>query len=131
MAPAPAATGGAQARRRGGGAVGRGRGGHPPHQRNTRPGAPSARAATRREEGVEKEEEGEEGGRCRSEGRSCRGAVAPPWPRRERWGGRESGTGKEETERGRERRVGVFLPGAGTPWPTLAQLPCIGYADTF
>ena len=108
MALAPAATGGTQARRRGGGAVGRGWGGHPPHRRNTRRGAPSARAATRREEGVEKEEE--EGSRRRVEGRRYRGAVAPPWPRRESWGGRESATGKEETERGRERRGGnIFI----------------------
>jgi len=84
----------------------------------------------------EEEEEEEEGSCRRVEGRHCRGAVAPPWPRRESWGGRESATGKEETERGRERereRGGeeLFLPSAGTPWPTLAQLPCIGYADTF
>ena len=78
---------------------------------------------------MEKEEESSRR-RC-VEGRRCRGAVAPPWPRRESRGGRESATGKEETERGRGRRVGVFLPSAGTPWPTLAQLPCIGYADTF
>ena len=80
----------------------------------------------------EEEEEEEEGSRRRVEGRRYRGAVAPPWPRRESWGGRESATGKEETERGRERGgEEVFLPSAGTPWPTLAQLPCIGYADTF
>ena len=65
-------------------------------RRNTRRGAPSARAAMRREEGVEKEEEEEEeGSRRRVEGRRCRGAVAPPWPRQE---------GRERERYGRERK---------------------------
>ena len=83
---------------------------------------------------MEKEEEGS--GR-RVEGRRCRGAVVPPWPRlgeqgreRERYGkGRD---GKRERERGGERGVEeIFLPSADTPWPTLAQLPYTGYANTF
>ena len=83
------------------------------------------------------EEEEEEGSRRRVEGRRCRGAVALPWcggaavaasgelgRERERYGKGRDG----KRERGGEE---IFLPSAGTPWPTLAQLPCIGYADTF
>jgi len=63
-------------------------------------------------ESSEQEKEEEEGSCRHVEGRRCRGAVAPPWPRRESWGGRESATGKEETERGREREEGMryFYP---------------------
>ena len=79
---------------------------------------------------MEKEEE-EEGSRRRVEGRRYRGVVAPSWPRRESWGGRESATGKEETEMGRGSWGGDIFTHRGTPWPTLAQLPSPGYADTF